>query len=95
MPVASFKAFTCRAGNRCSEKSFWCNAYNALTSFLIIRFKLKGTMLANFPIYFVPKIKIGRQKFSLDDIEHGILRQNKRAPHSLGGSSPQAMKRIC
>ena len=40
-------------------------------------------MLASFPIYFLPRMTIDGLKFSLDDIEHGILRKNQRAPHKL------------
>jgi hypothetical protein len=65
------------------KKAGWINLYNALTCYWIVNYKLKGSMLASFPVYFLPKMRIGGLKFSLDDIEHGILRKNQRAPHKL------------
>jgi hypothetical protein len=65
------------------KKAGWINLYNALTCYWIVNYKLKGSMLASLPVYFLPKMRFGGLKFSLDDIEHGILRKNQRAPHKL------------
>ena len=62
------------------RKAFWINIYNAYTKYLIVSRKINRTLLHKPWIFFLPKINIGGHKFSLDDIEHGILRINTR-PH--------------
>ncbi|MCB9280519.1 MAG: DUF547 domain-containing protein [Lewinellaceae bacterium] len=52
--------------------AFWINAYNAY--FLILRHE-KG--LQRPDIFKQKAIRIGGRDFSLDDIEHGILRRNR------------------
>ena len=54
------------------KKAFWINIYNAF--FQILR-KEKGLVKPN--IYRDQVIVIAGQAFSLDDIEHGILRKNQ------------------
>ena len=53
------------------KKTFWINIYNA---FYLIT--LKETKLEN-DIFDLKRIKIARTVFSLNDIEHGILRKYK------------------
>lgn len=53
-----------------AKKAFWINIYNAY--FLILRVEKK---LQKPAIYREKQITIGGTKFSLDDIEHGILRK--------------------
>lgn len=53
-----------------SKKTFWINVYNAF--FQILR---KEQGLKKPEIYKEKKITIANHKFSLDDIEHGILRR--------------------
>lgn len=61
-----------------SKKAFWINIYNAFYLILKVVKKLdKGV------IYKTKEIVIAKQKFSLDDIEHGILRRY-RSKYSLG-----------
>ena len=60
------------------KMAFWINAYNGLTNYLIIKKRIKKSMMAQPQIFFIPKIHIGTHTFSLDDIEHGILRKNTR-----------------
>ncbi len=57
---------------------FWINCYNAY--FLILR---RDQQLNRPAIYRARKVLIAGQKFSLDDIEHGILRRY-RSKISLG-----------
>ncbi|MCR9289644.1 DUF547 domain-containing protein [Saprospiraceae bacterium] len=52
------------------KKAFWINIYNAF--FLILR---KEKKLDKPEIYRKKAIQIGGNSFSLDDIEHGILRK--------------------
>ena len=61
-----------------ARKTFWINIYNAYFQILAVREKKKT------PEIFTEKlIKIGQTLFSLDDIEHGILRKY-RSKFSLG-----------
>ena len=60
------------------KKAFWINIYNAF--FQILR---KVEKVDKSEIYTVKKIKVAGEEFSLDDVEHGILRKY-RAKFSLG-----------
>lgn len=60
------------------KKAFWINIYNAY--FLILRKELK---VEKPKIYTEKRINISGYYFSLDDIEHGILRKY-RYKYSLG-----------
>jgi hypothetical protein len=61
-----------------AKKTFWINIYNAWYQLLAAREKLGN------PVIFTKKvIPIAGTKFSLDDIEHGILRKY-RWKYSLG-----------
>ena len=65
------------------KKAFWINVYNGLTNVLIVKRKIRKSMMSNPTVFFLPKFNIGGLRFSLDDIEHGILRKNHRAPYKL------------
>lgn len=64
--------------NDAAKKAFWINIYNAF--FQIFR---KVNQLNKPEIYREKLIKIAAENFSLDDIEHGILRKY-RYKYSLG-----------
>lgn len=53
-----------------AKKTFWVNQYNAWYQILATRFKLSRPS-----IFTSAKIPIAGKLFSLDDIEHGILRR--------------------
>lgn len=53
-----------------AKKTFWVNQYNAWYQILATRFKLSRPA-----IFTSAKIPIAGKLFSLDDIEHGILRK--------------------
>ncbi|RTY65269.1 DUF547 domain-containing protein [Flavobacterium bomense] len=53
------------------KKTFWINIYNAFYLIILNETKQDDTM------YRLKRIKIARSIFSLNDIEHGILRKNK------------------
>ena len=61
-----------------ARKTFWINIYNAYFQILAVREKKKVP-----EIFTGELIKIGQTLFSLDDIEHGILRKY-RSKFSLG-----------
>lgn len=60
------------------KKAFWINIYNAF--FQILR---KVEKVDKSEIYKVQKIKVAGEVFSLDEVEHGILRKY-RAKYGLG-----------
>ncbi len=61
-----------------AKKTFWINMYNAWFQVLAVREKMK-----NSEIFTAKSIIIAGTKFSLDDIEHGILRKY-RWKYSMG-----------
>jgi len=64
--------------NEDEKKVFWINVYNAMTNYLIITKNISESMKED-PGFFSKKVlTIGENNFSLDDIEHGILRKNAR-----------------
>lgn len=64
--------------NDTARKTFWINIYNAYFQLLSSREKI-----ANQKIFSEKSIKVAEQMFSLDDIEHGILRKY-RSKYGMG-----------
>ncbi len=58
--------------------AFWINIYNALVMDAIIVLGVKGSVKEVTGFYKRLKYRVGEYEFSLDDIEHGILRANSR-----------------
>ncbi|MFT6244753.1 MAG: hypothetical protein ACJA0U_001019 [Salibacteraceae bacterium] len=86
---SSFNLIEQQLNDDVGKKSFWINIYNAY--FQILR---KDHDLKKPEIYTEKKITIAGHKFSLDAIEHGILRRY-RYKYSLGYfSNPFAPSRI-
>ncbi len=75
LPIAQLKSQLNTDTNR---KAFWINVYNA--HFQIFR---KDLGIEKSEIYKARQIKIAGEEFSLDDVEHGILRKY-RYKFSLG-----------
>lgn len=57
------------------KKAFWINMYNASFQILAARDKVSKPA-----IYREPLVNIGGYRFSLDDIEHGVLRKYRYKP---------------
>lgn len=60
------------------KKVFWINVYNGSTNYFIIKQGLKNNMKEHPRFFKDLYINIGGIDFSLDDIEHGLLRKNAR-----------------
>ena len=60
------------------KKAFWINIYNGFTNFLIIKRELKHSMKEENGLFRNHYLTVGAVEFSLDDIEHGLLRRNAR-----------------
>ncbi len=64
-----------------SKKAFWINLYNGYTQVLL---QVHPEKYNSRNAFFKSKqIEVAQQKFSLDEIEHGILRHSK-IKYSLG-----------
>ncbi len=58
------------------KKAFWINVYNGLTNHQIVKNMLKGSVWEKQDFFSDRCLHIDDLTFSLDDIEHGILRKN-------------------
>lgn len=65
------------------KTAFWIDLYNALVIHGIVELNIKASVqeVANF--FKSVSYQIGEFVFSLDDIEHGILRANARPPYAI------------
>jgi hypothetical protein len=62
------------------QLAFWINLYNALILDAVIQFQVKGSISSSLWLFRRAAYNIGGMRFSADDIEHGILRGNRRNP---------------
>lgn len=58
------------------KKAFWINIYNGLTNYMIVKNRLWNSVWEKPDFFTDSCLKIGEYVFSLDDIEHGVLRKN-------------------
>ena len=78
LATKSFSLFEEQLSDDNQKKAFWINSYNAYFQILRKEHKLKKP-----EIYKEKRINIAGNEFSLDDIEHGILRRF-RSKYSMG-----------
>ena len=75
------------------QLSFWLNIYNFLVIDGIVDFNIRNSVQEEKGFFTKTSYRLGEYVFSLDDIEHGILRNNQRRPYALfrqfGGSDPR------
>ena len=72
-----------RLETRDKRLSFWINIYNTAVIHGVIELSLQKSV-KEFPGFFDRVIyEIGGYRFSLNDIEHGILRGDRRHPYGL------------
>src|SRR5262245_20387566 len=65
---------------RAARLAFWINVYNALVIHAIVALGIRRTV-QEVPLLFVrASYRVGDFCLSLDDIEHGVLRANRRPP---------------
>jgi hypothetical protein len=80
-------------GDHEEQMAFWINLYNTLIMDAIIHYQIKETVLSISGFFRKAAYNIGGHRFSLDDIEHGILRRNRSQSfppiRSLGKSDPR------
>lgn len=63
--------------------AFWINLYNALVLTELGRRKPTGSLLRNRELFAAEVVQVGERGYSLDAIEHGVLRRNARPPYRL------------
>ena len=65
------------------KKAFWINIFNTLVIHGVIALGIK-TSVKEVPFFFDRvQYRVGADLYTLSDIEHGILRQNRRPPARL------------
>jgi hypothetical protein len=64
--------------------AFWLNLYNALLLRELQRKPRSGSVLRHRGLFGSTAYRVGEHDFSLDLIEHGVLRRNARRPYRLG-----------
>jgi hypothetical protein len=60
--------------------AFWINIYNVMIVDAIIHYRLQSSMMRRPGIFRQAAYEINGLRFSVDDIEHGILRRNQPNP---------------
>jgi hypothetical protein len=74
--------------SRPERTAFWINLYNALTVDAVLQFGVNKSVtegrLGILAFFDRAAYRIGGQRFSLADIEHGILRANRGFPYFFG-----------
>ena len=70
-------------GSREERLAFWINLYNVIVIHGVIELGIRDSVKEVWSFFKRIKYRIGDMLFSPEDIEHGILRGNRRAPHAL------------
>ena len=65
------------------KKAFWINLYNGITNYVIIEYKIQQSLLERGNIFKKKVFSIAGLEYSLNDVEHGILRINERDTFAL------------
>jgi len=78
------RSFDLRSLDRRNQRlAFWINIYNTAVIHGVIELGLRHSV-KEFPRFFRRvSYEIGGHRFSLNDMEHGILRGNRRPPYGL------------
>ncbi len=61
--------------------AFWLNVYNVLVIDAVIRFDIKKSVWEDWGFFRRAAYNVGGVRCSAEDIEHGILRRNRRPPY--------------
>jgi hypothetical protein len=73
--------------------TFWLNVYNFMSIDGILKNGITTSVQDVKGFFSKTSYRLGEYAFSLDDIEHGILRSNQRRPYALfrpfGGGDPR------
>ena len=69
--------------SREERMAFWINLYNVMVIHGVIALGLKDSVKEVWNFFRRVRYQIGDHLFSPDDVEHGILRGNRRPPYAL------------
>ena len=61
--------------------AFWINLYNALFLHRVCLRPIRGSVLRQLSLFSGTAYEVGEERYSLDLIEHGVLRRNRRPPY--------------
>jgi hypothetical protein len=67
-------------GDRSQQMAFWINLYNTLILDAVVQYRITGSLSRQINFFRRAAYRIGGMRFSADDIEHGVLRGNRRHP---------------
>jgi hypothetical protein len=62
------------------QLAFWINTYNVMILDAVLHYSMTGSLLSDLGFFRRAAYNIGGYRFSADDIEHGVLRGNRRHP---------------
>ena len=81
-----------------ASQAFWINLYNALVLDAVIHFGVEESVIEGrlgiLAFFRQAAYQVGRQRVSLEDIEHGILRSNRGNPYVPGRLFPATDPRL-
>lgn len=63
--------------------AFWINLYNALVLHRLCLEPIRGSLLRHLRFFDRVAYRVGGEDYSLNQIEHGLLRSNRRPPYRL------------
>ena len=69
--------------SRHEQLAFWINLYNFLCIDAVLKLGVRASVQDVKEFFMKASYRLGEFVFSLDDIEHGILRNNQHKPYSL------------
>jgi hypothetical protein len=67
--------------SRFDRLAFWINVYNALILDAVTHYGIQESMLKDLGVFRRAAYTVAGMRFSADDIEHGVLRGNRRHPY--------------
>jgi hypothetical protein len=67
-----------KLGTRAERLAFWINVYNALALHGVVRLRLRRSVWQVWNFFGRVSYRVGDHVLSLDEIEHGVLRGNRR-----------------
>lgn len=81
--------------DRQEQLAFWLNLYNFLALDGVMEYNIKASIREEPEFFSKTTYRVGEYLFSLDDIEHGILRGNQRRPYvrsrQFGNADPRSV----
>lgn len=66
-----------------ARMAFWLNLYNALILHCLCLKPVRGSMLRHMRLFSKVAYEVGGEPYTLNLIEHGLLRGNRRPPYHL------------